>query len=210
MNVFDRFLRVESNQFRAAAIIVEDRSDAGIEDGQAITNHFRLIFIGVIQVFALALAIRAGHERIGFIVETLGAHLADSPAKESFEGQFLRHLQIKDRIDRSVNFTEHLIEKLGLFRRSGESIENNSLSGIGEPEPFFNHGFDDFVRHKFAARGVFLSQQSQGGPFLNVLAKEIARTEVDQAEAGHQHVNLSALSCPRRTDDCEIHKSKAG
>jgi hypothetical protein len=104
---------------------------------------------------------------------------------------------IQDAIDLAIEGLQHLAECDRLLHGSRETVEQNARLRVGTFEAVAEHRDRDFVRHQRAPGHEPFGAQTERRPVLEVLAKEVARRHVLDAQFCLKECGLSSLSGTR-------------
>jgi hypothetical protein len=138
-------------------------------------------------------------------VERYLAEAADHSPREPFDEHLVRDIDVNDRVDRASELTHHGVERVHLFHRARESVEQNTPGRIRLPDTLAEHRNGDLVRYQRSAAHEFAGLHTKFRFLLKMMTEEIARRDVREAQLALQVLGLRAFTGPRGAKKDEIH-----
>ena len=125
---------------------------------------------------------------------------ANQSAGQSIDQALIRDFHVQDAVDLATERLQHRAEGDGLLHRPGEAIEQHAALGVRPLQPLAKHRDRDFIRHQRATGHELLGAQAERRPAAEVLAKEIARGDVPDAQFCFDIRGLGPLAGPGRAE----------
>src|SRR5436309_982789 len=119
----------------------------------------------------------------------------------------VRDRELHDRRERCPQLYERDLQRLGLADGTRESIQDETLGGVGLSEPLLHHTHDDVVRDVLAPVHVGPRFDPQAGAFLHMLAQRVSRRDLGDVEALREDPGLCPLAGAGESEEHEAHRA---
>ena len=102
------------------------------------------------------------------------------------------------------------LQLFGLTGAAGEAVEDEAVIGVDGHNLVQHDVNDHVVRHQLAPVHVLLGPEAQRRSLAQIVAEDVARTDVGQVVALHQQLRLGAFASPGRAEQHESQTSGHG
>src|SRR5262249_47877314 len=110
------------------------------------------------------------------------------------------HLEFDHRVEREAFLLEHTVERYGLRDGARETVQDESLSGIGLLDTVGDDRHDHIIGHQLTALHDVLGAQPDRGAGLDRGTQQVAGRKLHDAVFLNETLRLRALPRPRRAE----------
>src|SRR5262249_47862601 len=115
------------------------------------------------------------------------------------------HLEFDHRVERKAFLLEHAVERYGLRDGARETVQDESLSGIGLLDTVGDDRHDHIIGHQLTALHHVLGAQPDRGAGLDRGTQQVAGRKLHDAMFLNETLRLRALPRPRRAEQDQSH-----
>jgi hypothetical protein len=205
LHLIDRAMTLHRDQQIDEAIVVDDRGGLTMERRQPGAHGVRCIVGTLIEVLSGTSAGRTDAEWICDAVKWNLAFAADETARQTRNQFLIWNFDVQNGIDRASKCAHHFVERNGLFHRARKSIEQDAVHGVGLADALSQHGNRDLIGHQRSACHEVAGAHAEIRMPPQVVAKQIAGSDVSQPELALQLLSLSTFARSWRTEEDKIH-----
>ncbi len=192
-------------QFSLLLVIVDDRKCLRFIDTQAVTYGFLVVVGPVAQPASACIAstidMRGGIKDVVY----LPAGQAGPPPDQPLQQRIDVHSQQQGQIQRTAHAAQQLIERFGLRKTAGKSIQNEAVTRVGTQDPFLYDTQYDVVANQMAGVHGQFRLASQRGSGNHRLAKNVTRSYLRDVVTLGEEPRLGTLARPGRTQQYDSH-----
>ena len=187
-----------------ASVVLDQRRGIGLVDLQALRDRSRLVVVALVDVAVAAPRLAWRPRDVGSRNLVVGVPAATAePATLEPTAKFIRrNLERKHGVKRSIQFSEHCIERLSLRERPWKPIKEELVLRTAR-QPFADHADHHVIGDELASVHESLGLKPKRRPVLDRLAQQVASREVQQAPLATKLLGLCALAGTRWPENDE-------
>ncbi len=121
------------------------------------------------------------------------AAAAHPAARQTFDQDVGRHVDVDGHADGAATFGEPRFERVGLRHVAWEAVEQHASHRVGCVEAVDDHVDHQLIRHQIATIHEFLRSASEVRALLPMLAQQVAAGDHRHAQSRAQEARLCAF-----------------